>query len=226
MKHKDGTFMLEIQQTSIRDQVALKLRHEIFTGQLAIGEQIRQETIAMRYQVSRMPIREAFLMLEAEGFISILPNKRVLVLGMSKKTLTDHFDTRILIETETTLQAARKTSDYSTLQNILKQSETLDETADRIRYSKLNDEFHREIWRLADNAALQSTCAYLWRGITSLSLLYFSEAMQRSIEDHKRLLDAMIHQDEPKIIELVREHIISTRDAIIGHFEKLYNESH
>jgi DNA-binding GntR family transcriptional regulator len=131
MKHKDGTFMLEIQQTSIRDQVALKLRHEIFTGQLAIGEQIRQETIAMRYQVSRMPIREAFLMLEAEGFISILPNKRVLVLGMSKKTLTDHFDTRILIETETTLQAARKTSDYSTLQNILKQSETLDETADR-----------------------------------------------------------------------------------------------
>jgi DNA-binding GntR family transcriptional regulator len=48
--------MLEIQQTSIRDQVALKLRHEIFTGQLAIGEQIRQETIAMqdiRYRACR-----------------------------------------------------------------------------------------------------------------------------------------------------------------------------
>ena len=81
----------------------------------------------------------------------------------------------------------------------------------------------REIWRLADNAALQSTCAYLWRGITSLTLLYFSEAMQRSIDDHKKLLDAMIVKDEIKIIELVSEHIISSRDAIIEHFEKLYN---
>ncbi|MDP2812821.1 MAG: GntR family transcriptional regulator [Erysipelotrichaceae bacterium] len=215
--------MLEIQQTSIRDQVALKLRHEIFTGQLAIGEQIRQETIATRYQVSRMPIREAFFMLEAEGFISILPNKRVLVLGMSKKTLTDHFDTRILIETEITLQASRKCTDYKTMQNILGQSESLDESIDRHRYSRLNDEFHREIWRLADNAALQSTCAYLWRGITSLTLLYFSEAMQRSIDDHKKLLEAMNARDEIKIIELVSEHIISSRDAIIEHFDKLYN---
>lgn len=217
--------MLEIQQISIRDQVALKLRHEIFSGELAVGEQIRQETIALRYQVSRMPVREAFLMLEAEGFIQILPNKRVLVLGMSKKVLNDHFDTRILIETETTLQASRKATDYSVLQQILRQSESLHETDDRQRYSKLNDEFHREIWRLADNAALQSTCAYLWRGITSLSLLYFSEAMKRSIDDHKQLLAAMIDRDEEKISRLVKEHIISTRDAIISHFEKLYSES-
>jgi DNA-binding GntR family transcriptional regulator len=109
------------------------------------------------------------------------------------------------------------------LQNILKQSEPFDEIIDRHRYSKLNDEFHREIWRLADNAALQSTCAYLWRGITSLTLLYFSEAMQRSIDDHKKLLNAMIDRDEIKIIELVSEHIIASRDAIIEHFEKLYN---
>ena len=127
--------MLEIQHISIRDQVALKLRHEIFTGELAVGEQICQETIASRYQVSRMPVREAFLMLEAEGFIQILPNKRVLVLGMSKKVLTDHFDTRILIETETTLQASRKATDYTVLKHILKQSESLHETDDRQRYS-------------------------------------------------------------------------------------------
>lgn len=79
--------MDHIVQTSIRDQVALKLRYEIFSGKLAIGEQLRQETIASRYNISRMPVREAFLLLEAEGFIQIQNNKRAIVVGVTRKIL-------------------------------------------------------------------------------------------------------------------------------------------
>lgn len=209
--------MDHIVQTSIRDQVALKLRYEIFSGKLAIGEQLRQETVALRYNISRMPVREAFLLLEAEGFIQIQNNKRAIVVGVTRKILEDHFATRILLETQITLQAALANDDFTTLQQMVDNARNI---TDKQAYVFANEAFHRKIWEMSNNLALASTCGYLWRGITSLTLLFFDDQMRRSIDEHQAMVDAMKSKDESAIVSIVHSHIETTKTSILQHFQK------
>lgn len=51
------------------------IKNQITTSQWLEGRQIKELEIADVLEVSRTPIRNAFLRLEEEGFVSILPNK-------------------------------------------------------------------------------------------------------------------------------------------------------
>src|SRR5437660_881650 len=64
-----------IPRQSLTSAVADKLREEIIRGTIPEGAQLRQDAIAMQYQVSRIPVREALRQLDAEGLITIVPNR-------------------------------------------------------------------------------------------------------------------------------------------------------
>ena len=55
------------------------IKNQITTSQWLEGRQIKELEIADVLEISRTPIRNAFLRLEEEGFVSILPNKGVFV---------------------------------------------------------------------------------------------------------------------------------------------------
>ena len=61
------------------ERVTRALRTAITTGALPAGAPIRQEEIAAQYQVSRIPVREAFRQLEAEGLLVIYPSRGAFV---------------------------------------------------------------------------------------------------------------------------------------------------
>ena len=74
---------------SAAEQVAADLRRRILAGEIVPGERIRQEEVAERFGVSRLPVREALRMLEAEGLTGLETKKsaRVPLLGMRQVAL-------------------------------------------------------------------------------------------------------------------------------------------
>ncbi|WP_052947577.1 GntR family transcriptional regulator [Aneurinibacillus tyrosinisolvens] len=58
-----------------REKVAAILRKAIFLGELKPGEVLSQEEMASKLGISRMPVREAFQMLERDGLL-VLQNRR------------------------------------------------------------------------------------------------------------------------------------------------------
>ena len=74
---------------SAAEQVAADLRRRILAGEIVPGERIRQEEVAERFGVSRLPVREALRMLEAEGLTELETKKsaRVPLLGMRQVAL-------------------------------------------------------------------------------------------------------------------------------------------
>ncbi len=62
---------------SATDHVLDELRNAILAGDLPAGETLRQEDLAERLGVSRMPVREAIKRLHAEGLVEVLPSRRV-----------------------------------------------------------------------------------------------------------------------------------------------------
>lgn len=63
------------QQLPLRESVARDLRGRIISGDLAPGERLREEPLALSYDVSRVPAREALHLLAQEGFVDLVPRK-------------------------------------------------------------------------------------------------------------------------------------------------------
>src|SRR5438874_8352550 len=73
-----------IPRQSLTSAVADRLREEIIRGTIPEGAQLRQDAIAMQYHVSRIPVREALRQLDAEGLITIVPNRGAIVPALSR----------------------------------------------------------------------------------------------------------------------------------------------
>ena len=76
------------------DGIAGALREEIHLGALVPGEPIRQEEVTARFGVSRIPVREAFGRLEAEGLVVVRPNRDAFVAVLTAEELREVYELR------------------------------------------------------------------------------------------------------------------------------------
>src|SRR5678815_5398232 len=84
--------------TSTPDLIAESLREEILRGVLAPGQALRQEELAERFGVSRLPVRDALLRLEAQGLVHVYPNRGAFVISLSADEVSEIYEMRILLE--------------------------------------------------------------------------------------------------------------------------------
>ncbi len=84
----------------IKDTISQVLRREIFACRIEDGAELTQEAVAAQLQVSRIPVREAFLCLETEGLLERLPNRHMRVVGLTEKRLGQNFRALAALEAE------------------------------------------------------------------------------------------------------------------------------
>ncbi len=75
-----------------------RVRQEILSGEHEPGAQLRQDALAAAYGVSRIPVREALLQLEAEGLVAIEPHRGAVVTPLSPDEINDVFELRLMLE--------------------------------------------------------------------------------------------------------------------------------
>ena len=80
------------------DLIAASLREEILRGVIPPGQALRQEELAGRFSVSRLPVRDALLRLEAEGLVDVFPNRGAFVTTLSADEVREIYHLRILLE--------------------------------------------------------------------------------------------------------------------------------
>ena len=64
---------------SVQDNVYSALRVSIINLNLAPGTAISETEVSLKFQVSRTPVREAFIRLSKEGLVEVIPQKETLV---------------------------------------------------------------------------------------------------------------------------------------------------
>lgn len=74
-----------------------KLREDIMWMAIAPGTALDEVSLAKTYDVSRTPVREALLLLEAEGFVHFLPNRSTIVAPLTMQNIPALFDTFLLL---------------------------------------------------------------------------------------------------------------------------------
>ena len=86
-------------QLSATDRAYQDTRARIIDGRLAGGDVITEGAVSAALGVSRTPVREAFLRLQAEGFLELYPKRGAVVVPISPDEATSLSEARELIET-------------------------------------------------------------------------------------------------------------------------------
>ncbi len=76
---------------SLKDQVYDFLREQMEHGALLPGSAIDMEETSRRLGVSKTPLRDALLQLESEGFVTILPRRKIVVNALTLEEIRDYY---------------------------------------------------------------------------------------------------------------------------------------
>jgi GntR family transcriptional regulator, rspAB operon transcriptional repressor len=184
---------------SMAEQVFRMLRSSIVTLRLTPGTALSEQDIATRLDISRQPVREAFIKLSEVGLVRILPQRGTFVVKISRKAVTDARFVREAVECAITRRAAEDLAPEAidTLRDLIAQQKAAARAASPEDFFMLDEAYHRS---LAEGAG----CAYAWKVIGEakaqmdrVRFLRLSEAtpMDHLIAHHQDILDAIVAKD-------------------------------
>ena len=202
---------------STTDIVAGVLRDAIITGVLRAGEELNQVVLARQFGISRVPVREAIRLLEAQGLVISQPHKRTVVSSLTPSTLEEIFDVRVYLESAALAAAIpRMTPDVlGELDNLVLQ---MDQDVDHRAWMRLNDQFHDALYRLSGREFITSLIRqlrqqverYFWAGGHGVRRNRPANA------EHHRILDACRAGDVTRAQDELRRHLGATLTGLSG----------
>jgi DNA-binding GntR family transcriptional regulator len=189
-----------------------ELRRRILSGEFPEGFQLKQDALAEDFGMSRIPIREALVQLESEGFDKILPHRGALVAELSPAEIGELFELRALLEPRLLRRSAPRLTadDYLALDRINAEYSAEMRTMNPGRWGELNNRLHlRLLSRAAQprtlaivTALLQNTDRY-----TRLQLSLSRGGRTRAIDEHTALVRFCRDGDVPGACRLLTAHI-------------------
>lgn len=204
-----------------RTQLAAEaIREKILRGEIKAGQQLRQAALAEELNISRIPVREALMQLEAEGLVEFEAHKGATATKLSTAQVTELFELRALLETELLRQAIPKLKEKH-----LRHSEALLEkmTAayhdkDSVdEWSSLNSQFHLSFYEAADRPLTYELVQNLNTNADRYvrANLMLAGGTHKAETEHAKLLKLCRQGKTEAACALLRQHILSAADDII-----------
>jgi DNA-binding GntR family transcriptional regulator len=203
-------------------RIAVALKDAILAGEIPPGEWLRQDEIATRFGASRLPVREALRILEAEGLAELSPNKGARVPTLSLREVHTYYRMRERLEPLTLIESLPHLTDA----HVARMEETQDEierNTDISEFLVLDREFHMTSYAGCPSDMLLSTTVRLWNSTQhyrrAFMLLAGNDRAAIVNAEHRLLLDAVRRRDPEDCERFLEGHIRRTRVALTSHPE-------
>jgi DNA-binding GntR family transcriptional regulator len=191
------------------------IRADIIHGAYRPGERLVEEALAQEHGVSRIPVREALRVLEAEGFIRVKPYSGTFVAEMGAADATDLLDVRNVLEPLAAAKAAtnRTSTQLASLLELVAQGRAAVRERRYHDLSELNGRFHVELAMASGNASLSQ---FIWLLRNKIDWLYGGQVQRRakdSWQEHAEIVSAIDARDAVRAEALARRHIEHSAEA-------------
>jgi DNA-binding GntR family transcriptional regulator len=200
---------------SAPDAVRAALRRAISMGEFAPGEQLRQDELAERFGTSRIPVREALRQLEAEGFVTILPNRGAAVSDLSVDEVVELLEIRIALECHALRLAipAMGQVDFDEAKKILR---SYDAEPDPEKWGAFNWTFHELLYAPCNRPRLLAMVEANYGHVSRFTRALVSRATgkERPQREHYQLLELCRDGEIEKAVRLLRDHIVETQKTL------------
>jgi DNA-binding GntR family transcriptional regulator len=186
---------LSLGYKSLKNLVYGFLREQMQSGELKQGDSINMDRTAQRLGVSKTPLREALIKLEAEGFIKIIPWRGVVVSELTLQDFKDCYQIIGALECSALLSAfpPLKEKGVRRMADINAAMRRAIQAGDFEGYYEKNVEFHKTYLDLAGNTTLSETVDILKKKLYEFSRpkSFLREWEDVSMNEHERLVELL-----------------------------------
>lgn len=195
------------------------LKEAILARELIPGDVISEREIERVFRVSRIPVREALKLLEAQGWIATLPRRGTWILGLKQRDVREIFQLREQLEPFAAMLAARAMTpaqDAWFRRTLRAMGHSLGR-GDLDSFVRQDLSVHTRIARLCGNARLQAIIVGLGQDIRRLGTHSISVPgrQQVSLQEHQRFFRALWARDGDEAARHMLAHLVNTRRTIL-----------
>lgn len=197
--------------------IAESIRNEILQGKRKGGEPLRQDEIASRFSVSKIPVREALVQLKSEGLVSFVQNKGAAVSSLSADEVDEIYTIRSALETIALQRAIPHLTiaDLAKAETIIQQIDSTQTVSD---WGRLNWTFHAILYAPAKMPRLIETVESLHTNVSRYLVLYLAglNYQAQSQLEHRQILDACRQGEVETAVSILQTHLEAASKKLVA----------
>ena len=209
-----------LESGSVRSQgerAYLLIRDQIITLKLAPGSVIEEARLREELGLGRTPIREALQRLAHENLVSFVPHRGTFVCDINLTDLHRLTEVRVELEGYAARLAADRAgaADRTLMKALIGELEKIDEY-DAHSLMRLDQRIHRQVYQATRNPFLQSMLEESFNLSLRIWFLGLDRGirLKEAVEEHRRLLDAIVSRDADQAEAVMRQHVTGFEQAI------------
>ena len=205
--------MESIKTVQTKNLIADILKNEILNGSIKDGEELTQEQLAEKLEVSRMPVREALQLLEQDGFITRLPNRHVIVNGIDKMTFLRNVRILSSVEKEIAVMISEEDKDTAKLEEaLILYKSSVCGSKDDVIFHLMN--FHKHFSSCLEDEYTKNIHSKLVEGFFYYALKKYQINFEQSAKKAENILVSIKEKNMEKLQQSMNEYYYLITDAI------------
>ena len=214
---------------SLRGKIYYRLKESILNGEYRPGDNLVEMKLAKEMGVSRTPIREALRQLELEGLVRSIPNKGVVVEGVTKQDVEDIYAIRKMVEGLAARWASEKitSEELKELKDILGLMDYYTQKGEHDKLSELDSKFHDIIFKASQSRPLESILTNFHHFIQKARMVSIGSTGRAShtLEEHTDIFTALEASDPDAAEKAIVRHVESARANLIPYLKDKTDEN-
>jgi len=209
---------------TLREKIYNAIMEAIIRKELKPGERLTELELANRYGISRTPIREAFRMLEKDGFLTIIPRKGAVVSDISEERVVEFYEVKGVLESYAGKIALKYITDDDInelieINNELKRIALSNSKEELKRFVDIHNKFHERFVVISRNKLLIEILRNLVNRYSKFRIMVaYSTMLIDIVKEHEEIIEAFKKRDE----KLVQEKIWKNAQFGINIIKKYY----
>jgi len=203
-----------------RTQLVVEIiREKILSGEITAGQPLRQAALAEELNVSRIPVREALLLLEGEGLVVFEAHKGATATQLNVEQVDELFELRAMLEADLLAASLIHISDDALRQAaaiIAKLDQALGKENAANTWSELNSAFHNCLYSGAKRPQTYSIVQTLNKNADRYIRMHllWAGGISKAGSEHSQLLQLCQNRQIDAAVAVLKKHILGSRDEI------------
>lgn len=204
-----------VHRRAMSADVAEHIRSMIFDGRLQAEQRVPQDAIAAELGVSRLPVREALITLEADGLVASEPHRGTFVVPIRSEDIADHYRIYGMAQGMAAGGAVRRITE-PVLARLEQLHEQMTASDDPDLLHDLNWEFHALINKTGASRRTLSVLRHLSQNLPREVYSLPAAASPQANRGHARIIAALRAGDAAQADLVNREHVQQEGDQVVA----------
>lgn len=225
--------LLTVQNNSLKQLIADEIKRRIIYGELELGQKISENSFAQELGTKRTPVREAFILLQGEDLVSIVPQKGTYVFTITKEEIAQIGVHRFILEyasLESLREKDTRQQFIDEMAEVLRKHKEALEGNDMLNCEKFDSVFHGRIIDYSDNKYIISSYKIISDRAKAIRFrtLRTQERFRNVLRNHEEIYRLFVDGNMKQCKKALQSHINNILRRIVSEpqmYERIFQQA-